>query len=141
MEEREIALEGARWLAGRAVTIGSRSADAARRLSLSWGVLGVLEDGIDLPAVAVRVREPELVLEGVAAVFPLFLLGDHAARLQVAAPAADLLGGLDADAEVREGARAGGVKAGLKGKVDLRVGADELGIVGLSFFGSPKNPW
>jgi hypothetical protein len=71
---------------------------AARGLRLSCGVLGVLEDRVDLPAIAVRVGEPELVLDGIAAVLALLLLGDDAARLQVAAPAADLLGGLEADA-------------------------------------------
>ena len=77
------------------------SARAAGRRSLP-GVLEVLEDRVDLPAVAVGVGQPELVLERVAAGLALLLLGDDAARLQIASPAADLVGGLDPDAQVGE---------------------------------------
>ena len=62
-------------------TSPDQRAQQAACASASHG-LDVLEDRVDLPAVAVGVRQPELVLKRVAAGFPLFFVGDDAALLQ-----------------------------------------------------------
>src|SRR5262249_53997325 len=83
----------------------------------------------DLPAVAVGVGQPELVLKGVAAGLTLRLVGKNPARLELRAPAADLLGRIDSNAEVRERSACLPLQARLEGEVKLRLCGDELGVV------------
>jgi hypothetical protein len=69
--------------------------------------------------------------KGVAAVLSLLLLGDDAALLEVASPAANLVRGLDPDAEMRKGTGRRALQARLEREMDLRVRVHELGVVGL----------
>src|SRR5262249_34657013 len=96
-------------------------------------VFEILEDRVDLPAVAVRVGQPELLLERIAAGLALLLLRDDPARPQVGPPAEDLVHGGDSDAEVgQRSGRPGPSESGLQREVDRRVFADELRVVGLA---------
>src|ERR1700720_415224 len=87
----------------------------ARRL-----LLHVPEDRIDLPAVPIGVRQPELLLERVAALPALLLFADEASRLEISSPAANLFRRFDADAEVRERSLPAGPRpARLERQMDL----------------------
>src|SRR6185369_2445279 len=79
-----------------------RAAAGGRILARSGLVLEVLEDRVDLPAVAVRIREPELLLERVAAGLALLLLGEDPARPQLGSPVANLVERADANSEMRQ---------------------------------------
>src|SRR6202171_2614471 len=115
---------------------GGAAAAGARGLFLH-----VLEHRIDLPAVSIGIRQPELLLERVAALPALLLFAHEASRLEIPPPSADLFRRFDADAEVRERSLGAGLgPARLKRQVDLRVGADELRVVALALPGLAEQP-
>src|SRR5262249_21318414 len=95
----------ARIIAGRFPSL--RSPRTAGRRGFRSHPLGVAENGVDLPPIAVGIGEPEFVLKGVAAFRALLILGLEAARVQAGFPLNDFVHGSDADAEMREGARVG----------------------------------
>src|SRR5215813_11616846 len=53
-------------------------------------LLDVLEDRVDLPAIPVRIGNPELLLQGIAAGLSLLVLGGQTALRQDAFPVPDL---------------------------------------------------
>jgi hypothetical protein len=71
-------------------------------------VVNVAEHCVDLPAVAGRVGDPHLVLTRVATAGVALVEGHQAAVFEANPRAFDVVGGVDADAEVGE-RRAGGL--------------------------------
>src|SRR6185437_11875237 len=103
--------------AALAVAVGGLAGEGVR----------VAEHGVDLPALAVRgLREPELVLLGVAAGAAAFVQRAHSSSTKPGLFAVDCLGVLDLYAEVVERAALAGVLD--QHQLQRRFGDGEVGV-------------
>jgi hypothetical protein len=108
---------------------GGRGGGGHRHQALRVG-----EDGVDLPAGAVGVADPDLVLHRVAAGDVLLDVGGHPLAAQPPRRRGDLVGGLHLHAQVVEGA-ARLLRVLDEHQLEGRVGDGEVGVAGTTLGG------